>query len=70
MTSTGYSYEFLDDNEPRTARNSVAIALRTIASVRDLVPLEAAKGPLSVICSFLTLLQVRLAVILACRFGI
>jgi len=47
-----------DDNEPKTIRTAVDIALRTVSTVRDLVPLEAAKGPLSVLCSCLTLLQV------------
>jgi len=47
-----------DDDEPKTIRTAVDIALRTVSAVRDLVPLEAAKGPLSVLCTCLTLLQV------------
>jgi len=47
-------------NLPKTARNVVDIALQTVTAVRNLVPLEAAKGPLSVLCSLLTLLQVQL----------
>jgi len=49
-----------DDEEPKTARNAVNIALRTATAVRDFIPLEAAKGPLSVLCSFLTRIQVSI----------
>jgi len=52
------SPEIPDDDEPKTIRTAVDIALRTVSAVRDLVPLEAAKGPLSVLCTCLTLLQV------------
>ena len=51
-------HEIPDDDGPKTIRTAVDIALRTVTAVRDLVPLEAAKGPLSVLCTCLTLLQV------------
>ena len=53
------SDDLSDNDEPSNTRTAVDIALRTVSAVRDLVPLEAAKGPLSVLCSFLELIQVR-----------
>ena len=58
MAPPEISDDLSDDDETHNTRTAVDIALRTVSAVRDLVPLEAAKGPLSVLCSFLTLIQV------------
>jgi len=58
MAPPEISDDLSDDDEPNNTRTAVDIALRTVSAVRDLVPREAAKGPLSVLCSFLTLIQV------------
>jgi len=58
MAPPEISDDLTDGDEPSNTRTAVDIALCTISAVRDLVPLEAAKEPLSVLCSFLTLIQV------------
>jgi len=58
MAPSNTSNDLSDDEETNNTRTAVDIALRTVSAVRDLVPLEAAKGPLSVLCSFLALIQV------------
>jgi len=52
-------YADFPNNYQARPRATVDLALQTVTAVRDLVPLEAAKGPLSVLCTFLRLLQVH-----------
>jgi len=52
--------DFPNSDQARPPRaTTVDLALQTVTAIRDLVPLEGAKGPLSILCTFLRLLQVH-----------
>jgi len=59
MCPARYYSGFPNNEQARPPRATVDLALQTVTAIRDLVPLEGAKGPLSVLCTFLRLLQVR-----------